>query len=69
MVEDNPVKQNTYSPGDHLPVYPSDVLYARGADVAAVLAWNYVQPIMTKHQAFSEKGGRFIVPLPHLQVA
>ena len=69
LVDDNPIKQNTYSPGEHVPVYPSDALYARRADVAAVLAWNYAQPIMTRHQAFSEKGGRFIVPLPHLQVA
>ena len=31
--------------------------------------WNYAQPIMAKHHAFAEKGGRFIVPLPLLQVA
>jgi hypothetical protein len=69
LVDDNPVKQNTYSPGGQVPVYPSDALYERGADVVAILAWNYAQPIMTRHQAFVEKGGRFIVPLPHLQVA
>jgi len=69
LVDDNPVKQNTYSPGQHLPVYPSDALYARGADAVAILAWNYAQPIMAKHQAFLENGGRFIVPLPFLQVA
>jgi len=69
LVDDNPVKHNTYSPGQHIPVYPSDALYERGADAVVVLAWNYAQPIMSRHQAFIEKGGRFIVPLPHLQVA
>ena len=69
IVDDNPVKQNTYSPGHHIPVYPSDAIYGKGADAVAVLAWNYAGPIMTKHKPFADKGGRFIVPLPHLQVA
>jgi len=69
LVDDNPAKHNTYSPGHHLPVYPSDALYSRGADVVAILAWNYAQPILSKHRAFSEGGGRFLVPLPSLQVA
>jgi hypothetical protein len=68
LVDDNPVKQHTYSPGHHLPVYPSDTLRERGADVVAVLAWNYAQPIISRQQAFLEGGGRFIVPLPSLQV-
>jgi SAM-dependent methyltransferase len=69
LVDDNPVKQNTYSPGQHIPVYLSDALYERGTDVVAVLAWNYAQPIMAKHQAFAERGGHFLVPLPLLHVA
>jgi hypothetical protein len=69
LVDDNPVKQNTFSPGHHLPVYASQKLYDKNADFAVVLAWNYAQPIMKKHQAFTEKGGHFIVPLPLLQVA
>ena len=27
LVDDNPVKQNTFSPGHHLPVYESQKLY------------------------------------------
>jgi hypothetical protein len=68
LVDDNPVKQNTYSPGHHVPVYPSEALYQRGADVVAILAWNYAQPIRNRHEAFIDGGGRFIVPLPVLQV-
>jgi hypothetical protein len=69
LVDDNPVKQNTFSPGHHIPVYPSDAIYSKGVDAVAVLAWNYAAPIMTRHQAFSAKGGRFIVPLPALLVS
>jgi hypothetical protein len=68
LVDDNPVKQNTYSPGDHLPVYPSEAIYEREADVVVVLAWNYVAPILTRHQRFIAEGGQFIAPLPQLQV-
>jgi SAM-dependent methyltransferase len=68
LVDDNPVKQNTYSPGQHLPVYPPDAIYAHGADAVAILAWNYAQPIVAKHQGFRDQGGRFLVPLPSLQV-
>src|SRR5262249_29212640 len=67
LVDDNPIKQSTYSPGQHLPVYPSEALYGRGADVTVILAWNYAPAIVSKHQAFREKGGCFVVPLPVLQ--
>jgi hypothetical protein len=68
LVDDNPVKQHTFSPGHHLPVYPSEAIYEREADVVAVLAWNYAAPITAKHRRFAEAGGRFVVPLPQLQV-
>jgi hypothetical protein len=68
LVDDNPVKQNTFSPGHHIPVYPSDAIYERKADVVAVLAWNYAGPITQKHAAFAAAGGRFVIPLPHLLV-
>lgn len=68
IVDDNPAKQNTFSPGYHIPVLPSQVLYERKPDYALILAWRYAEPIMKKHQRFLEQGGRFIVPLPELKV-
>jgi SAM-dependent methyltransferase len=69
LVDDNPVKHNTFSPGHRIPVYDSKKLYERKADYALVLAWNYSRQIMEKHRAFTANGGHFIVPLPFLQVA
>ena len=57
-----------FSPGHHLPVYPSDAIYEREADAVAVLAWNYAAPIIAKHRRFADAGGRFLIPLPQLQV-
>ena len=68
LVDDNPVKQNTFSPGQHLPVYPSTAIYEREVDIVAILAWNYSMPILAKHQKFAAAGGQFVVPLPQLQV-
>jgi SAM-dependent methyltransferase len=65
IVDDNPAKHHTYSPGWHIPVLPSDVLYERRPDVVLVLAWMYASPILVRHAALREKGARFLVPLPY----
>ena len=68
IADDNPRKQNTFSPGHHIPVLPSSALYDRKPDYVLILAWNYAAPIMKKHRSFSEQGGRFIVPLPEVKL-
>lgn len=68
IVDDNPRKHGTFSPGSHLPVYPSDALFDRGANDVVVLAWAYANPIINKHQRFLQQGGRFIVPMPCVRV-
>ena len=68
IVDDSPLKQGLYTPGHHIPVLHPDALYQRNPDYVIVLAWNFAQPIMDKHQGFQERGGRFIVPLPSLEV-
>ena len=67
IVDDSPLKQGLYTPGHHIPVLPTAELYVRRPDYALILAWNFAQPIMDKHSAFREAGGRFIVPLPTLE--
>jgi hypothetical protein len=68
LVDDNPVKQHTFVPGREMPVYPSEAIYEREADVVAVLAWNYAAPIAARHRRFVEAGGRFVIPLPQLEI-
>lgn len=68
LVDDNPRKQGRYSPGAHLPVLASDALYSRRPDLCVILAWNYAKPIMERHQRYLAEGGRFVVPLPRLEV-
>jgi SAM-dependent methyltransferase len=68
IIDDSPLKQGHFTPGMHIPVVPAQQLYERHPDYVVILAWNFARPIMTKHAAFREAGGRFIVPLPKLEV-
>lgn len=68
LVDDDPHKQGLFSPGVHIPVVPSEELYVRRPDYVIVLAWNYAEPIIKRHQRFLKEGGKFIIPLPELKV-
>lgn len=68
VVDDNPIKQGLYCPACHIPVMPSEELYVRRPDYVVILAWNYSEPIMKKHELFVRQGGRFVVPLPNLRI-
>ena len=68
IVDDSPLKQGLYSPGMHIPVVSSKVMYEKKPDYVVILAWNFAVPIMEKHRAFAESGGQFIVPLPTLEI-
>lgn len=68
LVDEYARKQNTFSPGLHLPVLAPEALAKRGTSHVVILAWRYVEPILKKNAAFQAAGGRFIVPLPELRV-
>jgi SAM-dependent methyltransferase len=68
MVDDNPVRHGRFTPGHHVPVLPSDALYDQAPDDVLLLAWRYADPIMSRHAAFRQAGGRFILPLPEITV-
>jgi SAM-dependent methyltransferase len=70
IIDDSPLKQGLFSPGHHIPVVPSSHLYdpSHRPDDVLILAWNFAEPIMDKHQSFRDSGGHFIVPLPEVKV-
>lgn len=68
IVDDNPAKQNTFSPVHHIPVLPTRALFDRRPDYVFILAWVHARPIIEKYSAFRTQGGRFIVPLPQPEV-
>lgn len=68
LVDDNPVKINTYSPGYHIPVMDSRAIYDKKPDYVVILPWRFSEAIIGKHQGYLEKGGRFIMPLPQVEL-
>ncbi|AKH77639.1 C-methyltransferase C-terminal domain protein [Leptospira interrogans str. 2003000735] len=68
LVDDNQLKHGLYSPGYHIPVYPSEKLYEDKPDIVVVLAWQHQESIIKKHKTFLNSGGKFFIPLPILQV-
>lgn len=68
LIDDNETKYNSYSPGLHIPVFPSKAIYEKMPDYVLILAWRYADPIIKKHQKYLEQNGRFIMPLPGVEV-
>ena len=68
IVDDSPWKQGLFSPGIDIPIVPASHMTSHPVDDLVVLAWNFAEPIIENNRAFLDAGGRFIIPLPELQV-
>lgn len=68
LIDENPRKDRTLSPGKHLPVYSQNILLQKKPDYILILAWRYAGQITKKNKEFVEGGGRFIIPLPKLKL-
>ena len=68
IVDDNPLKQGLYSPGKHIPVFDSNIIYSERPDYLLILAWNFSESIMKKHKRYSDNGGSFILPMPEPRI-
>lgn len=64
IVDKNPMKQGTYSPGMHIPVLPTEKLREDQPDYALILAWNFTEEILRQQEDYIAAGGHFIVPAP-----
>jgi hypothetical protein len=69
VVDRSTVKQGRYTPGTHLKIYSPDKLMQERPDYVLLLSWNFAEEILAQQAAFREKGGHFIIPIPHLKVA
>jgi 2-polyprenyl-3-methyl-5-hydroxy-6-metoxy-1,4-benzoquinol methylase len=67
-VDKSPYKQNLYTPGSHLPVFHPDRLAQDMPDYVLLLAWNFADEIMEQQKAYTDKGGKFILPIPEVRI-
>jgi hypothetical protein len=67
-VDRNPHKQNRYLPGSRIPIRAVDALRELRPDYVVVLPWNLRDEIVEQLAWIGEWGGRFVLPIPHLEV-
>lgn len=63
-----PIKQNKFTPGMHILVKPYQSFVENYPDTALLFAWNHRVEIMANEKDFSAKGGKWIIPVPKVQV-
>ena len=68
LADATPAKQGLFSPGMHIPICTPEHFRADRPDYALLLAWNHRDEILQKERAFRDAGGKFILPLPKLEV-
>lgn len=68
LIDEYSLKQNTYSPGVHIPVLSPPAIYKKNPDYIFLCAWRYWEPITKKNRKYLRQGGHFIVPLPKLRM-
>jgi hypothetical protein len=51
-----------------VPVVASSAIAERRPDYLLILAWNFARSIIEKQGRFAAAGGRFIIPVPDLEV-
>ena len=68
LTERADTKIGLYTPGTHIPIYHDNKLKEDNADYALLLSWNLATEIMKNLSWFTEKGGKFIIPMPHPRI-
>jgi novobiocin biosynthesis protein NovU/D-mycarose 3-C-methyltransferase len=68
IYDNTPQKHGTLSPGSGIPILPEDSLASGACDYAVMFCWNFRSEVMASHQEFLVRGGKFIVPVPKLEI-
>jgi hypothetical protein len=68
VVDKNTHKHGMYMPGVGLCVCDPVRLLEDQPDYVMILPWNFRQEIISEQSQYSSAGGRFIVPIPRLEV-
>jgi 2-polyprenyl-3-methyl-5-hydroxy-6-metoxy-1,4-benzoquinol methylase len=68
VVDASPHKQGRWLPGSHIPVVSEDRLSVEKPDYVLILPWNLKEEIMQHLAYINNWGGKFIVPVPKLEI-
>ncbi len=68
VVDANPHKQDKFLPASHIPVMNEDFLKAAKPDFVIILPWNLKEEITQQLSYIRDWGGKFVIPIPSLQI-
>ncbi len=68
ICDNTPQKQYRNCPGSEIPVVDDGALTRELPEYAVCFAWNFFKEILEKEEIFRKKGGKWIVPVPKLEV-
>ena len=67
-VDRSPHKQGQFLPGTHIPIYPPEKVKETRPDYLLILPWNLKDEVMEQMAYVREWGGKFVVPIPQVEV-
>lgn len=68
VTDTTPQKIGLLTPGSHIPVVSPGILLSETPDYILLLAWNYREFILKKEHALRERGAKFIIPIPEVEI-
>lgn len=68
VVDANPAKQNKFLPASHIPVVNEAELKVSKPDYVIILPWNLREEISEQLAYIKDWGGKFVIPIPHLEI-
>lgn len=66
--ERNPEKWGRYTLGTNIPIISEEEARREKPDYFLVLPWHFFSGFVAREKEFLERGGKFIVPLPQIQI-
>jgi len=69
VVDANPHKQHKWLPASHIPVVMESHLREHRPDLVLILPWNLREEITRQLAYIREWGGRFVIPIPQLEIS
>lgn len=68
VVDANPIKQDKFLPGSHIPVFNEEMMKLERPDFVIIFPWNLSVEIKQQLSYIREWGGRFLIPIPTIVI-
>jgi C-methyltransferase-like protein/putative zinc binding protein/methyltransferase family protein len=68
IAEVNSDKLGCYTPGTNIPIVSEEEARAMNPDYFLVLPWHFKEGIVKREQAFLDRGGKMIFPMPEIEI-